>query len=147
MIKKVTRSFVRALTELSPVAVYSLFLSAFGSTCLGLFLDLGFFPESLFYILSIVIYFALYFLLQNQDQIKNKIDSALHASLSGLFMGFYSYQVFQNNGWLSTWANIWEYKLILYLVVSCLQAAVLLAAKDWLARKKARRLEQAKANA
>ena len=146
-IKKMIGNLAKTLTALTPIAAYSLFLGALSSTCLGLYLDFSFFPESLFYIQSIVFYFFLYFLLQCQNLIKSGLDTFLHAGLSGLFLGFFSYQVFNQADWFRGFITIWEYKVISYLVISSIQAAGLIAARDWLARKKQRRLEAAKVQA
>ena len=141
------RNLTKTLTALTPIAVYSLFLGALSSTFLGLYLELNFFPESLFYIQAIIFYFLLYFLLQCQNLIKSGFETILHAGLSGLFLGFFSYQVFNQSDWFRGLITIWEYKVISYLVISFIQAAGLIAARDWLARKKQRSLKVEKAQA
>ena len=141
MIKKTFNNLIRTLTVLAPIAVYSLFIGAFSTTCIGLYFDLDFFPENIFYILSIIFYFVLYFILQCPNLIESLMDSAFHAGLSGLFLGFFSYQVFNHIDWFAALITIWQYKVICYLAVSFLQAISLVAAKEWLSKQKVKRLK------
>ena len=139
MIKTVSKSFLTALVELVPVAICSLIFAAILSTLTGLYFDFAFFPESLFYSLSIILYFCIYLLLKNHSIIRSKIDSFMHASLSGLFMGFYSYQIFADTAWIAELlSGYWVYKLILYITISVWQGVFLSYSLVWISKRKAR---------
>lgn len=139
MIRKIIRSFINAIVELTPLIVCSLLCSAVVCTVLGLSLGIAKFPTFMFYTITIALFTFFYIALRIHGEAHNKVDCYMQAAVSGTFIGLLNSELLKDSGLIDGFLGdpYWEYKLVFFVAASFWHGLIMLILFKTLKKKKA----------
>lgn len=139
MIKKIIKSSINALVEITPVIVCSLLCSMVICTIIGLSFGINDFPVYLFYSVTSALFAIFFIALKIHREAHDKIDCYMQAAVSGTFIGLLNCEILREAELFSGWLGdpYWEYKLIFFVAASFWHGLIMAVLFKVLKRKKA----------
>lgn len=139
MAKSLSRSFIRALVEISPVIVCSLLCSVFICTVIGLSFSYVSYPVTFSYVLALFLFAVFFVSIRIQDEAVNKVDCYMQAAVSGIFVGLLNCEILKEAGLIYGWLGnpYWEYKLAFFVAASFWHSLIMVLLFKSLKNKKA----------
>lgn len=139
MFVKISKSFIRAIVDVSPLFICSLGSSLLICTISGLALGLQTFPISAFYSLTVFLFTAFFLIVKVQKEAKDKIDCYMQAAVCGTFIGLLNSEIIREAGFAYGWLGnpYWEYKLIFFAAACFWHGFIMVLLFKYLKKKKA----------